>query len=106
MLITLSRDVVPRVTAKADFGSFQAAASRSITAAFALPSSAGAVTCALSTPPPHVSALRRARGWARSSTVTPAPVRRRNTGSPVTRPDTRLVHDVIRDQVLDDNDQQ
>lgn len=102
MLITLSRDVVPRVTAKADFGSFQAAAKSSITAAFALPSSAGAVTWAFSAPPPHVSAVRRARDWARTSTVTPVPVRRRNTGSP----DTRLVHDVIRDEVLDDNDQQ
>ena len=51
MLKTLSRDVAPRVTAKADFGSRQVAASSSITAAFALPSSAGAVTWALSAPP-------------------------------------------------------
>ena len=54
MLMILSRDVAPRVTAKADFGSFQVAANSSITAAFALPSSAGAVTCALSAPPLQV----------------------------------------------------
>lgn len=41
---TLSRDVAPRITVKADFGSFQDDAKSSITAALALPSSAGAVT--------------------------------------------------------------
>ena len=85
MLKTLSRDAAPRVTAKVDFGNRQVAASSSITAAFALPSSAGAVTWALSAPPLHSSAVRRARGWARTSIVTPVPVRRRNAGSPATR---------------------
>src|SRR5829696_6183247 len=102
MPMTLSRDVAPRVTAKADLGSRQVSASSSITAAFALPSSAGAVTWALRAPLAQASAVRRARGWARSSTVTPATVRRTNAGSP----DTRLEPDVILDDVLVDDDQQ
>ena len=42
------------------------AASSSMTAALALPSSAGAVTGAFSAPPLHASVVRRARGWTRS----------------------------------------
>ena len=50
MLSTLSRAVAPRVIAKTDFGNRHSLASNSMTAALALPSSAGAVTAAFSVP--------------------------------------------------------
>ncbi len=103
-----ARDLVARrgaaVTANADFGSRQAVAGRRDHGRIGLAVLSGRRHLqALSAPSPHVSAVRRARGWARSSIVTPVTVRRART------PDRRtqgLEPDVVRDDALDDDDQQ
>ena len=65
MLTVLLRAVTPRMTSKADFGSRHAAASSSITASLALPSSGGAVTAAFSAPLRDARARRDGRAAGR-----------------------------------------
>src|SRR5581483_6134743 len=69
---TLFRLLSPEMIVTADFGSLRSAAKNSTQAAFARPSTGGAVSATLSASPSSPTiAFLRARGWTLTANVTP-----------------------------------